>query len=118
MTNSNFGNNNLNRLPRTHSLDVYFDCVWDDNRAVFDCASVVLFRRAQGGELQRVVEAEDGLEESHAVRVMKHILEALVFLHSNNIAHLDLKVCLKYLLRRLVAFSYVGKMVQYLPRYT
>lgn len=74
------------------SLDVYFDRVWDDNGAVFDCASVVLLRRAQGGELQRVVEAEDGLEESHAVRVMKHILEALVFLHSNNIAHLDLKV--------------------------
>lgn len=71
----------------------------------------MLFRRAQGGELQRVVEAEDGLEESHAVRVMKHILEALVFLHSNNIAHLDLKVGLQYLLRWFVVFSHMGRTV-------
>lgn len=75
---------------------------------MFDCASV-LFRRAQGGELQRVVEAEDGLEESHAVRVMKHILEALVFLHSNNIAHLDLKVCLKYSLCLIGSFFLCGE---------
>ncbi|XP_054288240.1 death-associated protein kinase related-like [Macrosteles quadrilineatus] len=51
----------------------------------------IVLELAKGGELQRVVEAEDGLEEVHAVRVMKHILEALVFLHSRNIAHLDLK---------------------------
>uniref|UniRef100_A0A1B6F794 non-specific serine/threonine protein kinase n=1 Tax=Cuerna arida TaxID=1464854 RepID=A0A1B6F794_9HEMI len=51
----------------------------------------IVLELAKGGELQRLVEAEDGLEEAHAVQVMRHILEALVFLHSRNIAHLDLK---------------------------
>lgn len=46
---------------------------------------------ASGGELQRLVELQDGLPEVQAVRVMKHILQALEFLHSRNIAHLDLK---------------------------
>jgi serine/threonine protein kinase len=48
--------------------------------------------RAAGGELQRVLDAEEGLQEEYAARVMRQILEGLSHLHSNNIAHLDLKV--------------------------
>lgn len=46
---------------------------------------------AAGGELQRVVDLQDGLEEAEAIVVMKQVLEALSFLHEQNIAHLDLK---------------------------
>ncbi|XP_024086020.1 death-associated protein kinase related-like [Cimex lectularius] len=46
---------------------------------------------AAGGELQRVVDLQDGLEEVEAITFMKQVLEALVFLHNRNIAHLDLK---------------------------
>lgn len=53
---------------------------------------ILTFHRASGGELQRLVELQDGLPELQAIRVMKHILQALDFLHSRNIAHLDLKV--------------------------
>lgn len=48
--------------------------------------------RAAGGELQRVVDLQDGLQEVETVRVMRQILEGLIFLHDHNIAHLDLKV--------------------------
>jgi serine/threonine protein kinase len=48
--------------------------------------------RAAGGELQRILDAEEGLQEQHAARVMRQILEGLSFLHKSNIAHLDLKV--------------------------
>ena len=48
--------------------------------------------RAAGGELQKVLDLEEGLEEQEAVKVMRQILEGLCFLHNNNIAHLDLKV--------------------------
>lgn len=48
--------------------------------------------RASGGELQRVLDEEESLEEINAVKVMVQILEGLSFLHAQNIAHLDLKV--------------------------
>lgn len=48
--------------------------------------------RAAGGELQRVVDLQDGLQEVETVQVMRQILEGLIFLHDHNIAHLDLKV--------------------------
>jgi serine/threonine protein kinase len=48
--------------------------------------------RAAGGELQTVLDAEEGLEEQFAARFMRQILEGLSYLHNNNIAHLDLKV--------------------------
>uniref|UniRef100_A0A1B6E1A3 non-specific serine/threonine protein kinase n=2 Tax=Clastoptera arizonana TaxID=38151 RepID=A0A1B6E1A3_9HEMI len=46
---------------------------------------------ASGGELQRLVELQDGLPELQTVQIMRHILQALQFLHNRNIAHLDLK---------------------------
>ncbi|PSN34505.1 hypothetical protein C0J52_13393 [Blattella germanica] len=52
---------------------------------------VRLHEVADGGELQRVLDTEEGLEEVQAIRVMRQILEGLSFLHDNNIAHLDLK---------------------------
>jgi len=48
--------------------------------------------RAAGGELQTVLDTEEGLQEQYAARFMRQILEGLSSLHSNNIAHLDLKV--------------------------
>ena len=50
--------------------------------------------RVAGGELQLLVDQQDGLPERHAILVMRQILEGLIFLHDHNIAHLDLKVCL------------------------
>ena len=48
--------------------------------------------RAAGGELQTVLDAEEGLQEQYAAGFMRQILEGLSYLHSHNIAHLDLKV--------------------------
>nr|CAD7395261.1 unnamed protein product [Timema cristinae] len=52
----------------------------------------LVLEMAVGGELQRILDREEALEEQQAVRVMKQILEGLNFLHAKNIAHLDLKV--------------------------
>ncbi|KAJ9575745.1 hypothetical protein L9F63_007391, partial [Diploptera punctata] len=51
----------------------------------------LILEMAAGGELQRVIDLEEGLGEQQAVKVMRQILEGLCFLHDNNIAHLDLK---------------------------
>ncbi|XP_034242469.1 serine/threonine-protein kinase 17A-like [Thrips palmi] len=51
----------------------------------------IVLELAAGGELQRVVDLQDGLPEVEAVQVMRQILEGLIFLHDHNIAHLDLK---------------------------
>ncbi|KAK7602219.1 hypothetical protein V9T40_009660 [Parthenolecanium corni] len=44
-----------------------------------------------GGELQRVIDIHDGLEEVQAIHVLQQILTGLSFLHKYKIAHLDLK---------------------------
>lgn len=51
----------------------------------------IVLELAAGGELQRVVDLQDGLQEVETVQVMRQILEGLIFLHDHNIAHLDLK---------------------------
>lgn len=51
----------------------------------------IVLELASGGELQRIVDVQDGLSEKEAVHVMRQIIQGLVFLHENNIAHLDLK---------------------------
>lgn len=63
---------------------------------VYETASevILVLELAHGGELQRLLDEEDGgLPESQCRIIIRQILEALHFLHySLNIAHLDLKV--------------------------
>lgn len=51
----------------------------------------LILELAAGGELQRILDEQEGLEELQAARFMKQILQGLSFLHNHNIAHLDLK---------------------------
>lgn len=52
---------------------------------------VLILEMALGGELQRILDDEEKLNEN-VVRVMiKQILEGLLLLHDNDIAHLDIK---------------------------
>nr|XP_045598575.1 serine/threonine-protein kinase 17A-like [Procambarus clarkii] len=52
---------------------------------------ILVLELAEGGELQRVIDEEENLEEGVVCRYMINILGALRFLHAHNIAHLDLK---------------------------
>ncbi|KAF5296672.1 hypothetical protein FQR65_LT10212 [Abscondita terminalis] len=52
---------------------------------------VLILELAAGGELQRILEGDECLDEVEAKRAMKQILEGLAYLHDRNIAHLDLK---------------------------
>ncbi|KAK7083561.1 Stk17bp, partial [Halocaridina rubra] len=46
---------------------------------------------AGGGELQRVIDEEENLQEDVVRQYMRNILNGLLYLHTHNIAHLDLK---------------------------
>lgn len=48
--------------------------------------------RAPGGELQMVLDKDEVPEERQVVRLLHQILEGIAFLHSLNVAHLDIKV--------------------------
>lgn len=52
---------------------------------------ILVLELAGGGELQRVIDEEESMEEYVVRRYMMNILGALRFLHAHNIAHLDLK---------------------------
>ena len=52
---------------------------------------VLMLELATGGELQRIFDDDQCLDELEARRAMRQILEGLNFLHERNIAHLDLK---------------------------
>lgn len=60
---------------------------------VYETASemALVLELASGGELQRILDEQEGLDEPQAARVMRQILDGLSFLHDHNIAHLDLK---------------------------
>lgn len=46
---------------------------------------------AEGGELQKLLDEEEFINESDCKRLMKQIIEGVQFLHQKNIAHLDIK---------------------------
>ena len=45
-----------------------------------------------GGELQRLIDVDETIAEPEVRRILRQVLEAVIFLHDRNIAHLDLKV--------------------------
>jgi hypothetical protein len=49
--------------------------------------------RAEGGELQRVLDEDDSIPEQYCRQILRQIIEGVQFLHRFNIAHLDIKVC-------------------------
>lgn len=50
------------------------------------------FHSAPGGELQMVLDRDEVPEEHQVVRLLRQILDGIAFLHSFNVAHLDIKV--------------------------
>ncbi|XP_074599310.1 serine/threonine-protein kinase 17A-like [Brevipalpus obovatus] len=52
---------------------------------------ILILEMVKGGELQRVLDEEECVQEKDVIRLMRQILRAVEFLHSNNIAHLDIK---------------------------
>lgn len=52
---------------------------------------IVILFRAEGGELQRVLDEEDRIAEAQCRRILRQIVEGVHFLHKINIAHLDIK---------------------------
>ncbi|XP_014299270.1 serine/threonine-protein kinase 17B [Microplitis demolitor] len=52
---------------------------------------VLVLELAPGGELQMVLDRDEVPEERQVVRLLRQILEGIAFLHSLNVAHLDIK---------------------------
>lgn len=52
---------------------------------------ILILEMAKGGELQRVLDDEETIDELNVKRMVRQILEGLVHLHDNEIAHLDIK---------------------------
>lgn len=50
------------------------------------------FFRAPGGELQMVLDRDEVPSEPEVARLMRQILDGLHYLHTINVAHLDIKV--------------------------
>lgn len=48
--------------------------------------------RAEGGELQKVLDDEESIDERQCRRLIRQIIEGIRYLHQKHIAHLDIKV--------------------------
>lgn len=59
---------------------------------VYDVQIYVYCDRAPGGELQMILDRDEVPEERQVARLLKQILDGIAFLHSFNVAHLDIKV--------------------------
>lgn len=61
-----------------------------------------LLFRAPGGELQMVLDKDEVPAEPEVARLMRQILDGLHYLHTINVAHLDIKVraIKKYITKR------------------
>ena len=62
---------------------------------------IILYFSASGGDLQRLLDEQLSLPESTARSLLHQVLQGLRFLHINHIAHLDIKVSLLYIIRKL-----------------
>lgn len=60
---------------------------------VFETPSeyILMLEMAEGGELQRVLDENDSIEEHHCRRLVRQVLEGVQHLHRFNIVHLDIK---------------------------
>ncbi|XP_017886186.1 serine/threonine-protein kinase 17B-like [Ceratina calcarata] len=52
---------------------------------------VLVLEMAPGGELQMILDRDEVPEERQVARLLKQILDGIAFLHSLNVAHLDIK---------------------------
>ncbi|KDR08197.1 putative serine/threonine-protein kinase [Zootermopsis nevadensis] len=52
---------------------------------------ILLLELASGGELQMLLDKDEVPEERQVKRLMRQILDGLIYLHSINVAHLDIK---------------------------
>lgn len=58
----------------------------------YRCFIATTHFRAPGGELQMILDRDEVPEERQVARLLKQILDGIAFLHSLNVAHLDIKV--------------------------
>lgn len=56
--------------------------------------------RAEGGDLQTVLDTEEFLQEHVCTDILRDTLQGLKFLHTHSIAHLDIKVFTIYVVLR------------------
>lgn len=55
-----------------------------------------IHNRAEGGELQKVLDDEESIQEKQCRRLIRQIIEGVQYLHQKRIAHLDIKVIYFY----------------------
>ncbi|XP_044754109.1 death-associated protein kinase related isoform X1 [Coccinella septempunctata] len=89
---------NLDQMKEIiHEIAVLEECASSDRvirlHEVYESTTemVLVLELAAGGELQHILDGDNCFEEVEARKVMRQILEGVAYLHSRNIAHLDLK---------------------------
>ena len=53
---------------------------------------ILVLEMAAGGELQYVLDEYDNIPEANTKLMLRQLMNAVIFLHNKNIAHLDIKV--------------------------